>query len=224
MWPVMAKNLTLKQQKFLELRLEKGLKGAEAYRQAYGSKMPPPLCAKQAYRLLHNPKIKAYLDRAEQVADSRIKTAIARYAVSRERNVAELARMAYANIADYTVAVGPERVINLQAATRDHLAAVQEITVEDYKEGRGENARDVRRTQIKLADKQAAIEKLNRMFGWVIDKSEIGKPRDFAHLTDEEVDAALMAELRARGLTERQARALLESDQSHEKSRSRRLG
>src|SRR5438045_4470777 len=88
----MAKNLTLKQQKFLELRLEKGLKGAEAYRQAYGSKMPPPLCAKQAYRLLHNPKIKAYLDRAEQVAESRIETAIARYAVSRERNVAELAR------------------------------------------------------------------------------------------------------------------------------------
>ena len=141
MWPVMAKNLTLKQQKFLELRLEKGLKGAEAYRQAYGSKMPPPLCAKQAYRLLHNPKIKAYLERAEQVADSRIETAIARYAVSRERNVAELARIAYANIADYTVAVGPERVINLQAATRDHLAAVQEITVEDYKEGRGENTR-----------------------------------------------------------------------------------
>ena len=99
----MAKNLTLKQQKFLELRLEKGLKGAEAYRQAYGSKMPRPLCAKQAYRLLHNPKIKAYLDRAEQAAKSRIETAIARYAVSRERNVAELARIAYANIADYTL-------------------------------------------------------------------------------------------------------------------------
>ena len=33
MWPVMAK-LTVKQQKFLELRLEKGLTGAEAYRQA----------------------------------------------------------------------------------------------------------------------------------------------------------------------------------------------
>src|SRR5947207_979145 len=113
----MAKNLTLKQQKFLEPRLEKGLKGAEAYRQAYGSKMPPPLC-----------------------------------------------------------------------------------------------------------DKQAAIEKLNRMFGWVIDKSEIANPGDFAHLTDEEVDAVLMAELRARGLSERQARALLESDQSHEKSRSGRLG
>jgi hypothetical protein len=58
------------------------------------------------------------------------------------------------------------------------------------------------------------------MFGWLIDKSEIGKPGDFAHLTDEEVDAALMAELRARGLSERQARALLESEQSHNKSRS----
>src|SRR6266550_2479567 len=131
----MAKNLTLKQQKFLELYLEKGLKGAEAYRQAYGSKMPPPLCAKQAYRLLHNPKIKASVDRAKRLAESRIEAAVERYAISRERNVAELARMAYANIADYTLAVGPERVINLQAATRDHLAAVQEITVEDYKEG-----------------------------------------------------------------------------------------
>jgi Terminase small subunit len=79
----MAKNLTLKQQKFLELRLEKGLKGAEAYRQAYGSKMSPPLCAKQAYRLLHNPKIKAYLDRAEKVAESRIETAIADDTASR---------------------------------------------------------------------------------------------------------------------------------------------
>ena len=218
----MAKNLTAKQQKFLELYLERKLKGAEAYRQAYGTKMPPPLCAKQAYRLLHNPKIKAYLDRAEQIAGSRIETAITRYAVSRERNVAELARMAYADIADYTVAVGEERVINLRAVNRDQLAAVQEITVEDYKEGRGENARDVRRTRIKLADKQAAIEKLNGMFGWVIDKSEIGKPGDFGHLTDDEVSAALMAELRARGLSERQARALLESNQSCEKPRSRR--
>src|SRR5438270_5124345 len=119
--------------------------------------------------------------------------------------------MAYANIADYTALVGPERVIDLQAASRDHLAAVQEITVEDYKEGRGENARDVRRTRIKLADKQGAIEKMNRMFGWVVDKSEIGKPGDFAHLTDDELDAVLMSELCARGLTERQAKALLEN-------------
>jgi phage terminase small subunit len=118
--------------------------------------------------------------------------------------------MAYANIADYTALVGPERVIDLRAATRDHLAAVQEITVEDYKEGRGENARDVRRTRIKLADKQAAIEKMNRMFGWVVDKSEVGKPGDFAHLTDDELNAALMAQLCAGGLTERQAKALLE--------------
>src|SRR5438270_11188821 len=113
----MAKHLTLKQQKFLELRLEKGLKGAEAYRQAYGSKMPPPLCAKQAYRLLQNPKIKAYLDRAEQVAESRIETAIARYSVSGERNVTALDRMAYANITHYTALVGPAPVSNRQAAS-----------------------------------------------------------------------------------------------------------
>jgi len=100
--------------------------------------MPPPLCAKQAYSAVAQSQDQRLPRPRREVAESRIKTAIARYAVSRERNVAELARIAYANIADYTVAVGPERVINLQAATRDHLAAVQEITVEDYKEGRGE--------------------------------------------------------------------------------------
>ena len=45
-----------------------------------------------------------------------------------------------------------------------------------------------------------------------IDRREEGRPGDFAHMNDTEVDQRLLEELRARGLTEQQARALLESN------------
>ena len=52
------------------------------------------------------------------------------------------ARMAYANMEDYTRLDYGEGVVDLSAANRDHLAAVQEIVIEDFKDGSGENARD----------------------------------------------------------------------------------
>jgi phage terminase small subunit len=131
------------------------------------------------------------------------------YAVSRERNVAELARMAYASMKDYTRLVGTDRVVDLSAATDDQLRAMQEITVEDYLDGRGEDARQVRRTRIKLADKGMSIERLNKMFGWIIDRSEVGRPGEFANLTDEQLHDALVQQMVGRGMDEGQARALL---------------
>ena len=70
--------------------------------------------------------------------------------------------------------------MDLSEANDDQLA-LQEITVEDYLDGQGQNARQVRRTKFKLADKQGAIERLNKMFGWIVDKSEVGGPVEFAH-------------------------------------------
>ena len=131
------------------------------------------------------------------------------YAVSRERNVATLARQAYSNIKDFTRLVGSERVVDFSQATDDQLAAVQEITVEDYLDGRGEDARQVRRTRFRLSDRGLAIERLNKMFGWIIDKSEVGRPGEFANLSDEQLDEKIMEHLVEMGLSEQQARALL---------------
>ena len=200
--------LTQKQARFVELYLAGG-NAAEAYRQAYSSAAPSRSVAREGHRLLQHPKIAPFLAEAEvRVRAAQVEAANG-YAVSRERNVAELARIAYANIADFTRKVGEERVVDLSRATRDQLAAVQEITVEDYLDGRRENARQVRRTKFKLADKQGAIERLNKMFGWIIDKSEVGRPGEFANLTDEQLDQALVDQMVGRGMTEAQARALL---------------
>jgi phage terminase small subunit len=117
--------------------------------------------------------------------------------------------MAYASMKDYTRLVGSERVVDLSEATDDQLRALQEITVEDYLDGRGKDARQVRRTKIKLADKQGAIERLNKMFGWITDRSEVGRPGEFANLTDEQLDEKIMEHLVEMGMSEQQARALL---------------
>jgi phage terminase small subunit len=198
----MAKRLTARQAKFLEIYPSNGGNGADAYRRAYNSSMSPARCGQEAHRLLKNPKIAPIIAKADERVEYAIERAMETYAVSRERNVAELARMAYANVADYTRLDGTERVTDLSQATRDQLAAVQEITVDELADGR-------RRIRVKLHDKKAAIAELNHMNGWVIERQEVGKPGDFSHLSDEELDAQLTKRLKARGLHERQIRNFL---------------
>jgi phage terminase small subunit len=205
----MANKLTEKQAKFVKTYLANGRNGAGAYETAYDTTMSSKNCSIEANKLLRNPKITPYVERAEERLEAGMERAIETYGVSRERNVAELARMAYANVADYTRLVGAERVADLSQATRDQLAAIQEITVEDFTEGRGEDKRDVRRVRIKLHDKKSAIAELNHMNGWVVERQEVGKPGDFAHLSDEELDAQISQRLKARGLTDRQIRNFL---------------
>src|SRR5579884_2135369 len=121
-------------------------------------------------------------------ADQAVERAMDRYAVSRERNVAELARMAYANMADYTRRTPEgELVVDFSNADRDALAAVQEVVVEDFVDGRGDDARDVRRVRFKLAAKQGAIERLNRMFGWEIDRQEVKRVDEFSTMSRDEL-------------------------------------
>ena len=197
----MAKNLTSRQAKFVEIYLENGQKAADAYRVAYSSKMRPGLCAQEGHKLLKNPKIAPIIAEADKRAENAVERAMERYAVSRERNVAELARLAYSNISDFTRLEGPERVTDLSRATRDELAAVQEITID----GVGEK----RRVRVKLHDKKAAIAELNHMNGWVIDRQEVGKPGDFSHLSDDELDAQISRRLREKGFNDRQVRNFL---------------
>jgi hypothetical protein len=174
---------------------------------------------------VRHPKIAPIIAEAEARSEAGIERAVEKYAVSRERNIAELARMAYANMADYTRKTpGGELVADFSEADRDALVAVQEIVVEDFVDGRGEDARDVRRVRFKLASKQGAIEQLNRMMGWIVDKSEVGKPGDFSHLTDEQLDQEIAKQLVAMGLSERQLRLLRRAGWNARSTNSRPRG
>jgi phage terminase small subunit len=82
------------------------------------------------------------------------------------RVLTELAKLAFANMADYLrVGPGGDPVLDFSKLTRDQAAALVEVTVEDFLDGRGEDARQVRKVKFKLADKRAALVDLGKHLG-----------------------------------------------------------
>jgi phage terminase small subunit len=92
--------------------------------------------------------------------------AAAKAEVTIERVLSELALIGFANMQDYMRA-GPDGdpYLDFSELTREQAAALVEVTVEDFKEGRGESARDVRRVKFKLADKKGALVDLGKHLG-----------------------------------------------------------
>ena len=103
-----------------------------------------------------------------------LERAAERYAVTTDRVIGELARIAFANSLDYwTIDSNGEPTIDLSKVDRDKGAAISEIIVDRYMDGKSENAREVKRIRIKLASKQAALESLGRHLGLWIDPSVV---------------------------------------------------
>jgi phage terminase small subunit len=78
----------------------------------------------------------------------------------------ELRKIAGANMGDFMKASpSGDPYLDFSALPRDQTAALHEVTVEDYVDGRGDNARDVKRVKFKLYDKRAALVDLGRHLG-----------------------------------------------------------
>lgn len=88
-----------------------------------------------------------------------------KWELTTEKVLAELAKIVYANLDDYVSREGGELLVDFSAVTRDQMAAVAEITIEEYTEGRGENAEKVKRTKFKLHDKLSGIDKAMKRLG-----------------------------------------------------------
>lgn len=189
--------LSLRQERFIGAFLREGNATQAAIEAGYSAKT----AAQGAGQLFRNIKV------STEIARRRAKLA-QKLEISAERIVAELAKIGFANMQDFTRLVGEDRVVDLSAATRDQLAAVGEITIEDFKDGRGEEARDVRRVKFKLLDKRAALVDLGKHLGMFIERSEVGRPGDFAKLSDAELREKLIGELIAAGRTEAEAAEL----------------
>jgi phage terminase small subunit len=101
-----------------------------------------------AYRLLKKPRVAARVEALQQ-------SAMADAGISSARVVAELARIGFANMADY---VGRDGRMNVRALTRDQAAAVVEFTETT-------SAAGVVTRRIKLADKLSALDKLGKHLG-----------------------------------------------------------
>lgn len=154
--------LTAKQKRFVDEYLVDLNATQAAIRAGYSAKTARSVGSEN----LTKPDIASAIEkRQKRLAD--------KYEVNQERIVAELARIGFANMQDYMRA-GPDGdpYLDFSDLTRDQAAALAEVTVEDFKDGRGEDARDVRRVKFKLHDKRAALVDLGKHLGMFKDRVE----------------------------------------------------
>lgn len=111
----------------------------------------------QASDLLRKPNIRAAIEHA-----------LAQHDVAAGRIIAELAAVAFGNMGDF-INVGGDTaadvIKSLRGLPRAHAAAIQELTVETYVEGGGEDAKTVKRVKLKLTPKLPALVKLGERLG-----------------------------------------------------------
>ena len=109
---------------------------------------------------------------------ARLKRIAGRYEITADRIIHELAKTALANMADYTSVLDDGTIVNdFTGVDRDQMAAVSEITVEEYVEGRGDSARNVRKTKFKLADRNKALMDLAKLLNvGAVNRREVTGP------------------------------------------------
>lgn len=87
----------------------------------------------------------------------------ARLAVNKESVLSELAKLGFANMSDFVVLQSdgtPQ--FDLSGITHEQSAAIQEMTIDTYVEGRGDDGKMVKSVKVKLAPKINALELLGK--------------------------------------------------------------
>ena len=155
--------LTRKQQKFVDEYLV-DLNGTQAaIRAGYSIATATEI----AHENLRKPHIAAAIDVAMATSPG----------ITRTRIVHELALIGFANMLDYMKPQADGTAyLDFSELTRDQAAAIGEITVEEYTEGRGDEARPVKRVKFKLSEKQGALEKLGKVLGMFKERHEHSGP------------------------------------------------
>lgn len=158
--------LTDKQRRFVDEYLVDLNATQAAIRAGYSEKTARQVGAEN----LSKPVVSAAITKAQ--ADRSTRTEITADNVLRE-----MAKIGFANMADYMKATPDgDPYLDFSELTRDQAAALIEVTVDDFKEGRGEDARDIRRVKFKLADKKGALVDIGKHLGMFVDKHEHSGP------------------------------------------------
>ena len=95
--------------------------------------------------------------------------------LSAEKVLSELSRMGFSNFLDYVnITEEGDAFVDLSGLTQEQAAAIQEVTVNEYVEGKGKHARKVKRTKLKLVDKIRSLELLGKHLKLFTERIEVG--------------------------------------------------
>lgn len=140
-------SLNFQQQRFVAEYLVDLNATQAAIRAGYSEKT----AGSQGHDLLKKPEI------AQAITDAQAER-IERTNVTADRVLQELALLGFSNMGDFATPTEDGSVVfDFSAMTRAQSAAISELTVEEFMDGKGDDARDVRRIKFKLADKRGAL-------------------------------------------------------------------
>lgn len=168
--------ITPKQRRFIQEYLV-DLNGTQAAIRAGYSKLSAGTIAEQCLR---KPCVAAAL---EPLMAARA----AKVAISAEQVIVGLANLANANMQDYAQVFLSG---DLSSLTREQADAIQEMTVDTFTEGKGADAREVKRVRLKLANKLQARESIGKHLGMYIERKAIALGT-FSAATDEQLDGII---------------------------------
>lgn len=115
--------------------------------------------SQMAYKLMQRPRVKKLIKRE---MDARAK----RCEMNADEVLQELGKIARANILDFArIQADGTAVVDLSAVTREQAAAISELIVDEYADGKGEDRREVKRVKLKLHPKEPALVDLGKHLG-----------------------------------------------------------
>jgi phage terminase small subunit len=118
-------------------------------------------------------KLNSRKDIAERIKELREKGA-ARTTVTAARIMEEFAKIGFANMMDYVkIQSDGSAYVDMKDLTREQAAAISEIVVDTYMDGKGDEAREVKRIRVKLHDKQAALVNMGKHLGMFTNRVEV---------------------------------------------------
>jgi phage terminase small subunit len=91
-----------------------------------------------------------------------VERVIEKTGITKERVLEELALIGFGTLKDVAVVFHNG---DIESIDREHAAKIQELVVDSYQDGHGDDAREVKRVKLKLWDKRAALVDIGRELG-----------------------------------------------------------
>ena len=184
----MANRLTDKQRAFIEEYLVDLNATQAAVRAGYSEKTARQMGSEN----LSKPDIQAV------IAEEQLKRST-RTEITADKVLKELALLGFANMEDYIrIGTNGDPYIDLSELTREQAAAISEVAVDDYVDGRGKDAREVKKVRLKFHDKKGALVEIGKHLGMFVERHELtgkdGGPiehEDLSGMTNEQLSERL---------------------------------
>ena len=94
--------------------------------------------------------------------------------------------MGFSNFLDYVnITEKRDAFVDLSGLLQKQAAAIQEVTMDEYMEGKGKDARKVKRTRLKLVDKICSLDLRGRHLKLFPEKIEVSGLEGLAERMDE---------------------------------------